>query len=513
MLTSPHDRTIARLALPALATLAVDPLVSLVDTAFVTRLGEIPLGALGASTGLFGLAFFVFNFLAYGTTPLVAEATAKGDRAGAGAVVGQALTLAVGLGLLGLLVLEVFADPLLAAMGADGPLRAEALGYLRARATATPAVLLVTAGNGAYRGLQDTRTPFVYAVGLNLVNLILDPLLIFGFGWGLTGAGVASAIAQWTGAGLFVAGIVGWHGDRFRVPPRLPRPRELLGLLGVGSLLSIRTFALVGTLTVATAVATRVGPAAVGAHQVAWQLWGLAALIVDALAVAGQALIGTHLAERPRLARRISDRLLVLGLAVGALLAAGLTALTPVLPWLLAETPDAAAELTGIWWLVVAIQPINAAIFVWDGVYMGAKRFGYLAVSMVAAGVAGLLALAPVLPLGWGLPGVWAALAVVNGVRAVTLLGGYLGWPRSRDPEDPSEDPTGANGRSPHAEDADDEQAAGDVQGHAQAVAGGGQQGEGDEGPHSDDPAAEDEAGLGPPGQVRSAERGGQQDR
>ena len=68
------DRQILRLAIPALGALAADPLVSLVDTAFVGRLGSSELGALGINAAVFAVAFALFIFLAYGTTPLVAAA-------------------------------------------------------------------------------------------------------------------------------------------------------------------------------------------------------------------------------------------------------------------------------------------------------------------------------------------------------------------------------------------------------------------------------------------------------
>ena len=82
-----HDDAILAFALPALGTLAADPLVSLVDTAFVGRLSTEALGALGGNAGIFGLAFLVFNFLAYGTTPLVATAVGEGRQADAGRLV------------------------------------------------------------------------------------------------------------------------------------------------------------------------------------------------------------------------------------------------------------------------------------------------------------------------------------------------------------------------------------------------------------------------------------------
>ncbi|MFB6098658.1 MAG: MATE family efflux transporter, partial [Salinibacter sp.] len=173
-LSSPYDRDILDLAVPALAGLAAGPLVSLVDTAFVGQLGRVPLGALGVNTSIFSMTFVVFNFLAYGTTPRVGWAVGTDDREEAGRVVVRALTLAAGAGVLALIVLLGLARPLLTLMGASAELMDPALAYLRIRALAGPAVLLITASQGAFRGYQDTRTPMMVTLGFNVINGGLD---------------------------------------------------------------------------------------------------------------------------------------------------------------------------------------------------------------------------------------------------------------------------------------------------------------------------------------------------
>ena len=170
MLSRRFDREILALAVPALGALAADPLVSLVDTAFVGRLGPTELAALGVNTSVFSLAFLVFNFLAYGTTPMVGRALGRGDRDEAGRLVTHAFVLALVSGALALVALQLFARPILAAMGAGEALMEPALVYLRIRALAGPAVLLITAGNGAFRGFQDTRTPLLVTLILNAVS-------------------------------------------------------------------------------------------------------------------------------------------------------------------------------------------------------------------------------------------------------------------------------------------------------------------------------------------------------
>ncbi|MEJ2287967.1 MAG: MATE family efflux transporter [Deinococcales bacterium] len=423
-----YDRAILALALPALGALAADPLVSLVDTAIVGRLGATPLAALGVNTSLFSLAFVAFNFLAYGTTPMVGRALGRGDRQGAGRVVVQALTLAVVAGVAALVLLQLAAVPLLRAMGADGALLAPALTYLRIRALAGPALLLIEASNGAFRGFLDTRTPLIVTVGLNLVNLVLDPLFIFGFGWGLAGAALATAIAQWLGAAGFLLALFTRRGTAIHLPVALPRPRELVPFLRVGGEMLLRTGSLVGTQALATAVAARVGVAQVAAHQVAAQLWLFLALTIDALAVAGQGLVATYRGgDRPGDARAVSDRLLLLGLAVGVVLGLGFWALGPWLPRLFTSDGTVLATVHRIYPFVVAMQPLNGLVFVWDGIFMGAEAFGFLARAMLVSAAAAVVVLLLVVPMGWGLTGVWWGLVTLIVVRALTQGWKYWG--------------------------------------------------------------------------------------
>ena len=95
---SPFDHDIIGLALPALGALAADPLVSLIDTAFVGRLGTNALASLGVAVAVFGVFFALFNFLAYGTTPLLGRALGAGDSVGAGRIAASAMAMAVVLG-------------------------------------------------------------------------------------------------------------------------------------------------------------------------------------------------------------------------------------------------------------------------------------------------------------------------------------------------------------------------------------------------------------------------------
>ncbi len=431
LLRSEHDRSIFQLAVPALGGLAVDPLVSLVDTAFVGQLGTLPLAALGVNASLFAFTFIIFNFLAYGTTPRVSRALGSGDRERAGQIIVEALTLALVAGLVALGVLQLFADPILELMGATGELRQPALDYLRIRAFAGPAVLFITAGRGAFRGFQDTRTPLRIVIVMNLVNLVLDPLMIFGFGWGLAGAATATVVAQWTGAAIFLYLLLVSQREEKGVVLRLPRVGALAEFLGIGATLLLRTGALVGTMTLATAVAARIGVTQVAAHQVANQLWMFLALAVDALAVAGQALVSKHIGRGERqVALEVARRLLVLGLVFGVFLGIAFLALRPFLPALFTDDPTTVRMVLDLFVFVALLQPLNGLVFVWDGIFMGREDFRFLALAMLfSAGCAATVMLATI-PMGWGLQGVWWGVVTLMLTRTATLAARHRSWSR-----------------------------------------------------------------------------------
>ena len=419
------DRRILRLAVPALGTLAIDPLVSLTDTAFVARLGEVPLAALGVDTAVFSFSFFLFNFLAYGTTPLLAGAVGRGDSAGAGRIAWQAVALAIVAGMAVMVLLQVFAEPILGLMGAEGEMIEPALVYLRIRALAAPAVVLVIAANGVFRGLQDTRTPLIVTVAISLLNLVLDPLLIFAAGWGVAGAATATAVAQWLGALWFLA-LLGRSRRRGDIPWSFPRFDQARPLLRAGRDIGLRTFALVGFFTLATAQAARVGTAAVAAHQVASQLWLLLALAVDALAIAAQAMIGLASGRGDRLeVRRSSIRLLWWGAGAGVVLGALVAITADPLISLFGAGPAVSAELATILPVIALMEPLSALVFVGDGIFLGASRFAFLAVTTVAAAVIASAVVLGAVAIGWGLIGVWVGIVALVVARAVGLATGY----------------------------------------------------------------------------------------
>lgn len=212
--TQNTGKQILSLAIPALAGLAIDPLMTLADTAFVgrTSTNADALAGVGSAAALLTFSFYLFNFLCTVTTPLVSQRRASGDDRGAVEIGGQALSLAIVLGVCLSLILMGFSQPLLEVMGTDSTgenANAYAMDFLNIRAVAAPAVFLISASTGILRGYLDTKSAFVILLGANVVNFALDVVLIWGMQMGPKGAAIATTSAEWIGAMCFLLILAG----------------------------------------------------------------------------------------------------------------------------------------------------------------------------------------------------------------------------------------------------------------------------------------------------------------
>lgn len=405
-------------------------MLSLADTAFVSPLGASAVAALGVNTSLFTLALFSFNFLSSATTPLVAGALAAGDPPAAGRVTLEALAAAAVAGVAVAAGLFYGAHSAVDAMGAadaGGNVAPLAIAYLQWRAPAVPAALLATVGAGVLRGLQDVRTPLAITLASNAAHAILAPLLMFGPpAMGIQGAGAACLVAEWGGAAAYAAAL--WRArDRIGcaagLPPLSPAgaAADFLPFVKAGAAVAARTALLLTAKTAAAAAATRLGPAPAAAHTVVMQLWLLASFAVDALAVAGQALVADALGrDDPDNARAVSERLIVLGVAAGIALSMALLATaSPIERSLSGGDADVAAAIARLIPIMAAILPLNAAVYTLDGILLGAGDFAFLAGAMGVAAAGSVTTLHFIAP--GSLDGVWAGLVALMAGRALTL--------------------------------------------------------------------------------------------
>ena len=417
------DREIFALALPALGALAAEPTYVLVDTAIVGHLGTPQLAALAIAATLLSTGVTLFNFLTYGTTARVARLHGAGEVAAAGRIGAQALWLSVALGA-GLSALTLLlAGPAVAAMGGEGETAGMAVSYLRISALGVPFAMVALAGQGFLRGVGNLRTPLVILVAANVANAVLEVLFVYGFGWGLAGSAWGTVIAQ-SGMGLaFVYWLLAAPADSRRPSWATMRP-----LLRVGGDIAVRTGALLLSFMLASAVAARMGEASLAAHQVAFGLFVFLALVLDAVAIAGQILVGRLLGAGDAVsAYSAARRMIFWSVVVGCVFSLVLLAGTGTIPRAFTGDPEVVGRAGDLWPLFALMQPIGAAVFALDGILIGAGDTRFLKWSMLSALLvfAPLVLTAPV--FGLGVTGVWAALNFLMIVRLLTCGARFRG--------------------------------------------------------------------------------------
>jgi len=415
---SPHDREIFRLALPALGALAAEPLYVLADTAIVGHLGRPQIAALGLAGTVLAGAFTIFNFLTYGTTALVARASGAGREDEAARLAAQALWASLGIGFVLLLACELVAEPLLAGLGGHGDSGHFALVYFRIAAFGLPAALVALAGQGYLRGVSNLRRPLEIVVVANVANLALELLFVYAFHWGIAGSAAGTAIAQ---AGMGVAFVI--ELLRPHAPSRRPSLAAMRPLFRIGRQIFVRTAALYASFLVAASVLARMGDAELGAHQIAYQLFLLLALVLDALAIAGQVIVGRTLgAGDADDAYAAAVRMIGWSVVIGLVFAVVLEALSSALPRAFTDDPAVLHQAALLWPFLAVMQPLCGAVFALDGILIGAGDTRFLMWSMLAASALFVTLAALSLSFGWGVVGVWVALDVLIAAR-LALLG------------------------------------------------------------------------------------------
>ncbi|MEK9519415.1 MATE family efflux transporter [Streptomyces venezuelae] len=420
-----HDREIVSLALPAFGALVAEPLFLMVDSASVGHLGTPQLAGLAIAAALLSTAVSVFVFLAYATTAAVARRVGAGDLPAAIRQGMDGIWLALLLGV-AVVALTLPAAPWLVGLfGASDTAAPHAVTYLRISSFGIPAMLVVLAATGVLRGLQDTRTPLYVAIGGFAANGALNVGLVYGAGLGIAGSAWGTVIAQCGMAVAYLVVVV--RGARRHGASLRPDAAGIRASAQAGVPLLVRTLSLRAVLMIATAVAARMGDAEVAAHQIILSLWSLMAFALDAIAIAGQAIIGRYLgANDADGARQVCRRMVQWGVVSGLVLGALIIVARPLfIPLFTGDTAVQDTLLPAL--LVVALsQPISGVVFVLDGVLMGAGDGPYLAWAMLLtlAVFAPVALLVPV--LGGGLTALWWAMTLMMSVRMATL------WFRSR---------------------------------------------------------------------------------
>lgn len=417
-------KQLALLAIPTFGQLISEPAFVLIDTAIVGHVSNSALAGLSLGSTVVLTAVGLCVFLAYSTTSHVARLFgANKHREGFQAGI-NGLWLSLCIGVVLAFALFFFANPICSFLGGEGDTLHQAVVYTQLVVLGIPGMLLVYAANGIFRGLQKVTITLVAAVAGALLNTILDVLFVIGWGWGIAGSGIATAIAQWfMGVFLVIPALVWAKREHVSFAP------QFSGIAKAGSEgfpLFIRTLALRIALVASVMAAASMGPEVLAGYQVVNATWNFAVNALDSVAIAGQTLVGAQLgAHNIKTARTITQQTARLGLVLGVVVGVIFVVLGMVAGQLFSPSPEIQL-LAGVGMITIGIfMPLQGWMWALDGILIGSGDFRYLAVTCSLASIAHIavtaLLVCVISPL---LPNDLARIAAVWCVIGVALMGG-----------------------------------------------------------------------------------------
>jgi len=423
-------RRVWRMAGPILLSNISVPLLGAVDTAVVGHLSDpYYIGAVAPGALVFNFIYFGFNCLRMGTTGPTAQPVGAGDMGEVRAMLGRALLLAGAISVPLLLLQLPIANFAFWLIEASPEVETNGHTYFLIRVWALPAVLSTYAAIGWFYGLEDARVPLVLQIFTNAINIALDFLFVFGFGWDVAGVAVASLIAEFAGLGLVGYFIL----RRLRQLPRSERRARVLDMARLGRMFAInrdifiRTMCVVSASAIFIAESAKFGDVTLAANQVLHNFLLFTSFAVDGFAFAAEALIGESIGRRTLDGFRKAVRAVLIWAAlfsianVAVFWVAGvgiIHLLTNI------ETVRAEAERFLPWAVLMPLASTWA--FAFDGIFLGATRTKAMRNSMFVAFaffLAGIFLVAP----SQGNAGLWLAYAMFLSVRGLTLA---LVYPR-----------------------------------------------------------------------------------
>ena len=428
--TSISFKRIQQLALPAIIAGIAEPVLSSTDAAVVGNIqpyGTESLAAVGVVGSFLSMLIWILAQTRAAIATIIAQNLGAGKMDALKDFPAQAIWFNVGLSVLVLGGTYAFVREIFELLNASGMILEYSLEYYRIRVWGFPLTLFVFAIFGIFRGLQNTFWPMVIAAVGATANIGLDFLLVYGWdgyvpAMGIKGAAWASLIAQVIMALLSLILLLKKTDISLRL--RFPLHPEVNRLVSMSANLFVRSLALNVALMLAVREATALGKEQIAAHAIAINLWLFAAFFLDGYGAAGNILSGKLKGEGAystliRLAKKVNSYNLV----VAMILMLGGVILYEPIGRLFNKDPQVIAVFRSVFYLAILSLPISALAFTFDAIYKGLGEMKFLRNVLLGATVLGFI---PTLYLlqwaGWGLKGVWVAIIVWIGYRAVALM-------------------------------------------------------------------------------------------
>ena len=428
------DSKIWAIAWPAIVSNISIPLLGLVDAALLGHLDSPDhLAAVAVGGAILSFLYWGFSFLRMGTTGEVARAMGSADEERALVSLGRSALLAIAIAVLLLLMQDPLLHIGLAAMSPRADVGSLADNYAGVRLLSAPAVLLTYTAVGWFIGRQNTRWPMLILIATNVVNIVLDAVLILGFGLASTGAAMATVVAEYLGLALAIAGLLRSGLPALSAPVRA-RILDLAGLRYVmrsNTELFLRTLALLFAFAFFTAAGEQLGTHVVAANAIMMQFLLFSAFALDGFAYAAEGLAGEALGRGdPPAFHDVTLRCALWSGAAALLISAVILLGRPLIFPLLTDLPEVAAvmQAQALWLVVMPLA--SAPSYLLDGVFVGAGATRAMMVTMLGSAL-GVYLPAWYMGQGLGNDGLWLAFLLFNAARGLSLGACYYFLTRS----------------------------------------------------------------------------------
>lgn len=378
-------KQINKLAIPALISGVSEPILSLTDAAIIGNMdfdATESLAAVGIVTTFLSMLIWVLGQTRSAISSIVSQYLGAGQINAVKNLPAQAIFIITSLSILIIIGTYPLASQIFKLYNASGEILNYSVDYYQIRVFGFPFTLFTIAVFGTFRGLQNTFYPMLIAIAGALSNIILDIVLVYGIdnvipAMHIQGAAYASVIAQIIMALLSAYYIL----KKTDIPllVKFPFNKEINRFILMIANLFIRTIALNVALYFGTSFATKYGTTYIAAYTIAINLWFLGAFLIDGYASAGNILSGKLLgAKAYKTLIDLSNKLIKYGIVVGIVIS--LIGAIFYYPIGNIFTDDKAVlnEFYNIFWIVLAMQPLCALAFIFDGVFKGLGKMQYL---------------------------------------------------------------------------------------------------------------------------------------
>jgi MATE family multidrug resistance protein len=411
-------RQVFAIAGPAMVANLTTPLIGIVSTTAIGRLGDATLlGGVAMASVLFDCMFWLFAFLRMSTVAFTAQSLGAGETQEIRAILVRGFIVAAVIGA-ALIALQLpLAAVLLGMMGGSEGVTRAAKAYFLIRIWSAPLVLANYVVLGWLIGQARARLALATQIAINLVNAGATALLVLVFDTGIAGAAIAAVIAEATGLVLDILIAYRLTGGRLDIASgTLFERAKLTRMLSVNRDIMIRTAALITVWLFFAAQGARAGDVALAANSVLNNFLLISAFFLDGLANAAEQLCGRAMGARDRYAFAGAVRLVVVwGFGFALVVTVAFALFGPALIDIMTASPDV-RRLARDFLLFVTLAPLLGVFaFAYDGVYIGATWARDMRNLMVASL---LIFLAAWFSLrSFGNAGLWGALLVHYAAR------------------------------------------------------------------------------------------------